>query len=512
MGRQVIKGSDFVPSNYVLEMTDIAKSFGSNKVLDGVSIAIKPGEVRALMGENGAGKSTLMKILGGIFHADEGNIAINGEQVQINVVDDARRYGISFIHQEISNVPSMNIAENFFLGKEPKNKFGLVDINRMHSDTRAALDVLGIDLPTTRLITGLSIAKQQMLEIARAINENAKVIIMDEPTASLANAEVDDLFQQIKQLKENNVAIIYISHRMEETFRVCDTVTVLRDGKFIGTKNTAETTDKELISMMVGREFENMYGNKRVVGGETLMQVKGLTSKAVKDVAFDLKKGEILGFSGLVGAGRTETALALFGIDKILSGEVIIDGQEVSINCPADAIKAGIALVPEDRKGQGLFLIHSIATNLTIQVLDQFIRNLRFDRNKEAKFIDTYRQKLSIHMASVDQLAGELSGGNQQKVVISKWLAAKPKVLILDEPTRGIDVGAKAEIYKLMNDLANEGVSIIMISSELPEIINNSSRIAVMSEGRLVKILDPDVDEISQEIIMSYAVEGVKKQ
>jgi ribose transport system ATP-binding protein/inositol transport system ATP-binding protein len=286
----------------------------------------------------------------------------------------------------------------------------------------------------------------------------------------------------------------------------------LRDGKFIGTKNTAETTDKELISMMVGREFENMYGNKRVVGGETLMQVKGLTSKAVKDVAFDLKKGEILGFSGLVGAGRTETALALFGIDKILSGEVIIDGQKVSINCPADAIKAGIALVPEDRKGQGLFLIHSIATNLTIQVLDQFIRNLRFDRNKEAKFIDTYRQKLSIHMASVDQLAGELSGGNQQKVVISKWLAAKPKVLILDEPTRGIDVGAKAEIYKLMNDLANEGVSIIMISSELPEIINNSSRIAVMSEGRLVKILDPDVDEISQEIIMSYAVEGVKKQ
>jgi ABC-type sugar transport system ATPase subunit len=500
-----------MPSEYVLEMNNIAKSFGPNKVLDGVSIAIKPGEVRALMGENGAGKSTLMKILGGIFHADEGTIAIDGERAEINVVDDARRYGISFIHQEISNVQSMSIAENFFLGKEPKNKAGLVDTRRMHRETRAALDLLGIDLPTTRLIAGLSIAKQQMLEIARAINENAKVIIMDEPTASLASAEVDDLFGQIEMLKEKNVAIIYISHRMEETFRVCDTVTVLRDGKFIGTKNTAETTDKELISMMVGREFENMYGNKRVTGGEVIMQVKNLASKAVKEVTFDLRKGEILGFSGLVGSGRTETALALFGIDKIHSGEVIIDGKKTSISSPADAIKAGIALVPEDRKGQGLFLIHSIATNLTIQVLHQFIRNCRIDRKKEANLIDTYRQKLSIHMASVDQLAGELSGGNQQKVVISKWLAAKPKVLILDEPTRGIDVGAKAEIYKLMNDLANEGVSIIMISSELPEIINNSSRIAIMNEGRLVKILDPDVDEISQEIIMSYAVEGENK-
>ncbi|WP_312641075.1 sugar ABC transporter ATP-binding protein [Hydrogenoanaerobacterium sp.] len=497
-----------MPAEYILEMNDIVKSFALNNVLEGVTIAVKPGEVRALMGENGAGKSTLMKILGGIYHADGGSIKIDGEPVQINSVDDARRYGISFIHQEISNVPSMNIAENFFLGREPKNRLGLVDTGRMHREARAALDVLGIKLPTTRLIDGLSIAKQQMLEIARAINENAKIIIMDEPTASLANAEVDDLFRQVKLLKEKNVAIIYISHRMEETFRICDSVTVLRDGKFIGTKNTAETTDKELISMMVGREFESMYGNERTIGGETVMQVKNLTSKAVKDVTFDLKKGEILGFAGLVGAGRTETALALFGIDKIYSGEICIDGQRVSIHCPADAIRAGIALVPEDRKGQGLFLSHSIATNLTFQVLPEFIHNLKIDRKKESGLISEYQNKLSIRMASVEQLAGELSGGNQQKIVISKWLAAKPKVLILDEPTRGIDVGAKAEIYKLMNDLTKEGVSIIMISSELPEIINNSSRIAVMSEGRLVKILDPDVDEISQEIIMSYAVEG----
>lgn len=497
-----------MPGEYVLEMNDIVKSFASNRVLDGVTIQLAPGEVRALMGENGAGKSTLMKILGGIYTADEGSIKIHGEVVQIHRVDDARRLGISYIHQEISNVPSMTVAENFFLGHEPKNALGMVDIKRMHRDTRAALDALGINMSTRRLIQGLSIAQQQMLEIARAINENARILIMDEPTASLANNEVDDLFNQIRMLKEKKVAIIYISHRMEETFRVCDTVTVLRDGQFIGTVDTAGTNEKELISMMVGREFENMYGHERSVGGETIMRVEKLSSAVVKEVSFDLKKGEILGFAGLVGAGRTETALALFGIDKMLTGTVTVDGKQVSIHAPSDAIRAGIALVPEDRKGQGLFLGHSIARNLTFQVLPYFIHNLRISRKKERGIIEEYKSKLSIKMASVEQLAGELSGGNQQKIVISKWLAAQPKVLILDEPTRGIDVGAKAEIYKLMRDLTSEGVSIIMISSELPEIINNSSRIAVMSEGRLVKILDPDKDEISQEIIMSYAVDG----
>ncbi|SBW10806.1 fused D-ribose transporter subunits of ABC superfamily: ATP-binding components [uncultured Eubacteriales bacterium] len=497
-----------MPSDYVLEMDNIVKTFATNRVLDGVTIQIKPGEVRALMGENGAGKSTLMKILGGIYSADEGSIRIDGENVEIHRVDDARQHGISFIHQEISNVSSMNVAENFFLGHEVRNKLGMIDIKRMHRETRKALDVMGISLPTHRQIAGLSIAQQQMLEIARAINENARIIIMDEPTASLTNNEVEDLFKQIKALKEKNVAIIYISHRMEETFRVCDTVTVLRDGQFIGTKNTAETNERELISMMVGREFENMYGNERAIGGETIMSVEHLSSAAVKDVSFNLKKGEILGFSGLVGAGRTETALALFGIDKMLTGTITIEGKQATIHSPSDAIRAGIALVPEDRKGQGLFLDHSIATNLTFQVLKEYISKLRLNKKKRQGIIEEYQNKLSIRMASVDQLARELSGGNQQKIVISKWLAAKPKVLILDEPTRGIDVGAKAEIYKLMRDLTREGVSIIMISSELPEIINNSSRIAVMSEGRLVKILDPEKDEISQEIIMSYAVDG----
>lgn len=492
----------------ILEMQHVIKSFAKNIVLNDVSISLQEGEVRALMGENGAGKSTLMKILGGIYHADSGTILIDGKTVQINSVEDARKNGISFIHQEISNVPCMNIAENFYLGHEPKTKSGLIDVKRMHAETRKALDIMEIHLPTDRLIQGLSIAEQQMLEIARAINENARIIIMDEPTASLSSNEVEDLFRQIRRLKENGVAILYISHRMEETFRVCDTVTVLRDGHFIATKNTSDTTDSELIGMMVGRNIGNMYSSDRPIGGETIMSVKGLSTDKVHDITFDLKKGEILGFSGLVGAGRTEMAMALFGLDKIQSGSVTVDGKTISIRSPQDSIKAGIAMVPEDRKRDGLFLAHSIGTNLTFQVLNEFISKLKVDKNKEKSIIDEYKEKLAIRMASTEQLAGELSGGNQQKVVISKWLAAKPKVLILDEPTRGIDVGAKAEIYKLMRDLAEEGVAIIMISSELPEIINNSSRIAVMHEGRLAKILDPGKDKISQEIILSYAVEG----
>jgi len=493
-------------SEFILEMNGIEKAFGSNVVLNDVSISVKPGETRALMGENGAGKSTLMKILGGIYSADAGTINIGGEQVAINKVDDARQHGVSFIHQEICNIPSMNIAENLFLGREPKNRAGLVDYKKMHDQARKALDVLELDIDTHSLIIGLSVAQQQMLEIARAISENAKILIMDEPTASLSNSEVTNLFKQIARLKEKGVAIIYISHRMEETFLVCDTVTVLRDGKFIGTKNTSETNNNELISMMVGREFSNMYGNERAIGGETILEVKNLTSDHIKNVSFTLKKGEILGFSGLVGAGRTEMALALFGIDTIRSGEVWIDGEKVDIKCPNDAINAGIALVPEERKVQGLFLSHTIATNLSFQVLNKFIHHFKVDKKKEKEIIKEYRQKLSIKMASTDQLMSELSGGNQQKIVISKWLAANPKVLILDEPTRGIDVGAKAEIYKLMSNLVKEGVSIIMISSELPEVINNSSRIAVMHEGELATILDPDKDEISQEIIMSFAV------
>ncbi len=495
-------------NEYVFEMKDITKAFGRNVVLDGVSISIKPGEVRALMGENGAGKSTLMKILGGIFSADSGTVYMDGKEASIKTVDDARKYGVSFIHQEITNIPEMTIAENIFLGREPKNHLKLVDYRKMKHEAQKALDALGLDLDAGMLIRGLSVAQQQMIEIARAVNEGAKILILDEPTASLSKSETDNLFAQIDRLKKAGVAMIYISHRMEETFKVCDSVTVLRDGKFIGTRDTKETTENELISMMVGREFNNMYGNKRVIGGDVIMEVKHLTTDKVFDISFTLRKGEILGFSGLVGAGRTELALALFGIDSIQSGEIWLEGKKLTISKPKDAMNAGIALVPEERKEQGLFLGHSIATNLTFQVLSEFIHQLRVDKKKESNIVDEFKQKLSIKMASVEQTAGELSGGNQQKIVISKWLAAKPKVLILDEPTRGIDVGAKAEIYKLMHSLASEGVSIIMISSELPEIINNSSRVAIMREGHVAGILDQQETEATQEKIMSFAVGG----
>lgn len=493
---------------YVFEMKDITKAFGRNVVLDGVSISIKPGEVRALMGENGAGKSTLMKILGGIISADSGTIFMSGKEASIKHVEDARAFGVSFIHQEITNIPEMTIAENIFLGREPKNHLKMVDYRKMKKEAQKALDALGLKLDSGMLIRGLSVAQQQMIEIARAVSEGAKILILDEPTASLSKSETDNLFSQIARLKKAGVAMIYISHRMEETFKVCDSVTVLRDGKFIGTRQTSETTENELISMMVGREFNNMYGNERVIGGDVILEVKHLTTDKVTDISFTLKKGEILGFSGLVGAGRTELALAIFGIDSIQSGEVWLEGKQLTIKKPKDAISAGIALVPEERKEQGLFLGHSIATNLTFQVLSEYIQRLQVDKKKEKSIVDEFKQKLSIKMASTEQTAGELSGGNQQKIVISKWLAAKPKVLILDEPTRGIDVGAKAEIYKLMHTLAQEGVSIIMISSELPEIINNSSRIAVMREGCLAGIIDQTVTESSQEMIMSYAVGG----
>ena len=495
-------------NEYVFEMKDITKAFGRNIVLDGVSISVRPGEIRALMGENGAGKSTLMKILGGIYSADSGTIYMDGKEVSIRCVDDARKYGISFIHQEITNIPEMTIAENIFLGREPKNHLRMVDYKKMRQEAQKALNALNLNLDAGALIRGLSVAQQQMIEIARAVNEGARILILDEPTASLSNSETDYLFAQMARLMQLGVAMIYISHRMEETFKVCDTVTVLRDGQFIGTRNTNETSENELISMMVGREFDNMYGNERVTGGDVVLEVKNLTTDKVKDISFTLKKGEILGFSGLVGAGRTELALALFGIDPIKSGEVWMEGKKLSIRKPQDAIRAGIALVPEERKEQGLFLIHSIATNLTFQVLPEFINHLSVNKKRENEIVDEFKNKLSIKMASTEQAAGELSGGNQQKVVISKWLAARPKVLIMDEPTRGIDVGAKAEIYKLMHNLAREGVSIIMISSELPEIINNSSRIAVMREGKLAGILDQSEAEASQEVIMSYAGGG----
>lgn len=491
-----------------LKMEHIDKSFMGVKALQDVKLEVRKGEVHALLGENGAGKSTLIKILGGIISGDGGTIEINGEPVTIQSVQDARKYGVSVIHQEISLTSTLSIAQNIFMGQEIC-KGAILNNREMNRQAQAALDDMGLALNAATTVGSLSIARQQSVEIVKALFFKSQIIVMDEPTASLTDAEVQQLFKRIRQLKESGVSIIYISHRLEELFEISDRVTVMRDGRYIDTVDTVQTDKAKLIALMVGRDLAgNMYPEDRPVGGETVMKVTGLTNERVRDVSFELKKGEILGFSGLVGAGRTEMARSVFGLDAMTSGEIVIEGDAVSIRTPQDAIRNGIVLVPENRKSQGLILLNSIGFNLTLPVLGKFIHGIYVNRKKEKGIIEKYAKSLSIKMANTDQYAAELSGGNQQKVVISKWLAAEPKIIILDEPTRGIDVGAKAEIYHLINRLAKEGMSIIMISSELPEVINVSSRIAVMSEGRITKIIDQKDGLTTQETIMHYATIG----
>lgn len=494
---------------YVLNMSNIDKTFPGVHALKNVNFQVKAGEVHVLMGENGAGKSTLMKILGGIYAAEAGDIFISGEKVKIDTVQDSRNLGVSIIHQELVLAKNMTIAENMYLGREPrKGPLKFVDFDKMNKDAQAILNSLNLDLKAKTIVSRLSIAQQQMVEIAGALSTSAKILVMDEPTASLSEKEVLSLFDSINDLKKKGVGIIYISHRLPETFTIGDRVTVMRDGEYIGTKIVKETTSEELIRMMVGREVTDVYGVEKVVGKGTLLEVKNLSNRYVKNINFTLKKGEILGFSGLVGAGRTELVKAIFGIDPIDTGEVYLNEKKLSIKCPNDAIKNGISLVPEDRKGAGLVLIQSIGMNITLAVLDKFINFIKVNKKQETEIIETYRNKLSIKSTGPNQHAITLSGGNQQKVVVSKWLATEPKILILDEPTRGIDVGAKAEIYHLMNDLAKEGISIIMVSSELPEILNMSSRVAVMHEGKIAKILDSTEEELTQEKLMFYATGG----
>ena len=495
---------------YIVEMKKISKSFSGVKVLDDVDLSIKPGEVRALAGENGAGKSTLIKILGGILEKDSGQIFINGEKQEIDTVEDARKFGISIIHQEISLVQDLSIAENIFSGREITSKYSqyFIDFNKMNAMAKEVLDSMNINLNPETLVRRLSISQQQLVEISRSLTANAKIIVMDEPTASLTNKEIDYLFEQIEKLKKANVAIIYISHKIEEIFRIADSFTVLRDGKLIATEPVKEMTNDKLIKYMVGRELSKMYDFQKLETGETVLEVKNLTTKDVRNVNFELKKGEILGFSGLVGAGRTELARALFGIDALLGGEILLHGKPLKLSNPQDAIDNGIALVPEDRKNLGLVLINKISFNLTLTVLQKFISFINVNKRKEKKILDDYISRLSIRMASPDQNVQELSGGNQQKVVVSKWLVLEPQILIMDEPTRGIDVGAKAEIYALMHKIAKTGVSIIMISSELLEILNMSTRVAVMHEGTIKKIFDMYEDNVTQEAIMYYATGG----
>ena len=488
-----------------LEMAHITKKFSGVTVLKDVHLDIEAGEVHALMGENGAGKSTLMKILAGIYACDEGEIRINGETVVIHDTISARNQGINFIHQEICLAENMSIAENLYIGMEIRKGLFL-DKKKMVEITQEHLNALGLDLDANTQVSALSIAQKQMVEIARALFFDAKLVVMDEPTSSLTNKEVDSLFEQVELLKQKQVAIVYISHRMEEIFKNADRVTVLRDGQYIGTKNICDIDMQQLISMMVGRGISQERMDVPN-GSDSILKVKNFCNRYLKNVSFDLKRGEVLGFAGLVGAGRTELAYAIFGIDPLNSGELILNGKKVVHKSPQDSIRNGVVLVPEDRKQYGLVTSLSVKFNLTLPILYKFIKGIRVDTEKERKIIDNYANKLAIKMSGVDQICAGLSGGNQQKVVISKWLASEPSVIILDEPTRGIDIGAKQDIYNLIKELAEQGLSIILISSELPEILKMSSRVAVMHEGELEHIFE-SVEGVTQEQIMYYAVGG----
>lgn len=477
-------------SEHVLEMTNIKKSFSGNVVLQNVNLSIRPGEVHALLGENGAGKSTLMKILMGIYHKDEGEIRLFGEPVSINSPRQALEHGIAMIHQELNPVLDMTLAENVFLGKESK-KLGVLDFKSMQKKTDEYLQRVGLDMPSSRKMRGLNVAQMQMVEIAKAISWDAKLFIMDEPTASLTEREVEVLFGIIRQLIAEGCSIIYISHKMDEIFRICDRVTVLRNGEVIGTEEIATTNQDKLISMMVGREVGEIYPKVPAEIGETVFEVQGLTVPGwVEDVSFNLRRGEILGIAGLVGAGRSEMMEALFGLRHKTEGKTLVNGTEVKIHSPSAAIKHKIAFVTEDRKVTGLNLIGSVRENMTVVCIQSLLKFGMLNRNNESAATDTYIDRLKVKTASRETKVGSLSGGNQQKVAIAKWLLNEPDIIIMDEPTRGIDVGAKRDIYVLMGELVQAGKAVLMISSEMPEVIGMSDRIMVLADGKVMGIVD----------------------
>ena len=487
----------------ILRMKHISKTFPGVKALQDVSIDLRAGEVHALLGENGAGKSTLIKVLGGIYHADEGSIEIDGKDVRIGSVQDAEANGIAIIHQELVLVPYMSVAENIFLGRE-KGRGISVNLASQEKEAQQFLDSLGMGINARTLVKDLSIAKQQMVEITKAVSSNARILVMDEPTSSISEKDVENLFRIMRDLTAHGVGIIYISHKMSELDEICDRVTVMRDGQYVGTRNVKDTSRDELISMMVGRTLTNYYERDFLEPGAELLKVEHLSDEPrVRDVSFSVREGEIVGFAGLVGAGRSEAMEALFGLGKNTKGDIYIAGKKTAIHSPVDAVEKGLALVPESRKTEGLYLVQDVRYNTTIEVLDQFIRHLRVDAKKESDITENFIRMMRTKTPSQHQVIGNLSGGNQQKVLIGRWLATDPKILILDEPTRSIDVGAKSEIYAIMNGLLKRGVSIIMISSELPELINMSDRIYVMAEGEVRGELKRG--EMTQEAIMSLA-------
>jgi ABC-type sugar transport system ATPase subunit len=489
-------------------MNGVYKSFGKTQALSGIHFELKEGEIHALLGENGAGKSTLIKVLGGIHKPDKGELSINGIIVDIENVQDARNHGIGIIHQEIVLVPYLSVAENIFLGREPKTKLGFKDSKQINTQAQKMVEQLGLNINVNTLVGQLTVAQQQLVEIVKAISFNVKILVMDEPTSSLSDEEVKNLFITMNKLKEKNVSIIYISHRFEELFKMTDRITVIRDGSYVGTKITSQTNANELVAMMVGRELGSFYTRTYSVMEQEVLKVNNLSRENVfEDITFSVRKGEILGFSGLMGAGRSELMQTIFGAFRHDQGEIFLNGERLKVKNCIEAIEKGIAMVPEDRKDQGLVLNNSVGFNLTLSNLKNLMKNkVIISDKKRQEVIDKYIKDLRIKTASPEIEVSSLSGGNQQKVVIAKWLMTHPDLLILDEPTRGVDVGAKAEIYSIINELANEGLAIILISSDLPEIINMCDSVCVMRNGRLVKQLKQS--ELSQENIMRYATGG----
>ena len=494
-------------NEYILEMLDITKEFPGVKALDGVKLQVRPGTVHALMGENGAGKSTLMKCLIGIYHKNSGTIIYDGKEVDFNTTTEGLASGISMIHQELNPVMERSVAENVWIGRQPMKNKWMVDHKKMYEDTAELFKQLDLEVDPAVKMKELTVSQMQMVEIVKAVSYNSKIVIMDEPTSSLTKAEVNHLFEIIRRLKSEGVAIIYISHKMDEIFEICDEITVYRDGKYVATNFVKDITMDDLIKQMVGREITDMFPKVECPIGDVVLEVDNINAgKLVKNVSFKLHKGEILGFAGLVGAGRSETAEALFGLRTITSGTVKINGQEVKIKSPGDAIKAGISFLTEDRRGKGIVGIRDITENTILSNLRAYATPLKHSKIKSD--VNQYVDKLRVKTPNTKELIKNLSGGNQQKVLVARCLLTNPDIIIIDEPTRGIDVGAKSEIHSLITQLAGEGKAIIMISSEMPEAMGMSDRLIVMHEGEITGIINRD--EFDQESIMRMA-SGVKE-
>ena len=498
-----MKGLNNGKNDVVLEFKDITKTFPGVKALNKVSFSVKRGTVHALVGENGAGKSTLMKILNGLYHADSGEIYLEGEKVDISNSIVAKQLGIGMVHQELNVVTELSIAENIFLGREPLTKLGTINHKQLYEDSKRFLEKQNLTYNPRMKMKEMSVGEQQMIEIIKTVYFSSKIVIMDEPTSSLSEAEVKKLFNKIRELKESGSTILYISHRLEELDEICDYLTVMRDGCFIKTAKVGEITRNEIIYSMVGREITDIYPKETAEIGNNILRVEDINNDSVHHISFHLKRGEILGFAGLVGAGRTEVARALFGMDAISSGNINLEEKKLNIKSPKDAVDNGIMMVSEDRRKFGLVTKRDVMENIMLPNYGRVKRGLFLKHKKEREITADMIEKLRIKTSGQNTETASLSGGNQQKIVIGKWLVSEPKIFILDEPTRGIDVGAKAEIYKLMCEFAKQGMAIIMISSDLPELMGMADRIYVMSEGKITGELSRE--EASQEKIMHFA-------